>query len=58
MSENCFPTIRERMKRTGKYRSRDAVTDGMTAALYGQFQGPLAVKRVKNMQIVSGVFEK
>lgn len=26
-------------------------------ALYGQFQGPLAVKRVKNMQIVSGVFE-
>ena len=41
----------------GEIQKPDAVTDGMTAALYGQFQGPLAVKRVKNMQIVSGVFE-
>ena len=41
----------------GEIQKPDAVTDGMTAALYGQFQGSLAVKRVKNMQIVSGVFE-
>ena len=41
----------------GEIQKPDAVTDGMTVALYGQFQGSLAVKRVKNMQIVSGVFE-
>lgn len=41
----------------GEIQKPDAVTDGMTAALYGRFQGLLAVKRVKNMQIVSGVFE-
>lgn len=41
----------------GEIQKPDAVTDGMTAALYGRFQGPLVVKRVKNMQIVSGVFE-
>ena len=30
----------------GEIQKPDAVTDGMTAALYGQFQGPLAVKPV------------
>lgn len=41
----------------GEIQKPDAVSDGMTAVLYGQFLGTLAVKRVKNMQIVSGVFE-
>lgn len=35
----------------GEIQKPDAVTDGMTAALYGQFQGPLAVKRVKTCRL-------
>ncbi|MBS1318221.1 MAG: ATP-dependent DNA helicase RecG, partial [Lachnospiraceae bacterium] len=35
----------------------DALKDGTVAAVYGCFPAALAVKRIKNKQIVTGIFE-